>query len=297
MGPEYRDISQQELVTSAELNLSRLVRGVDAMDGGEAEGILDVTHSLRQLIAHGEGNRLLQRVADALGHQEPRIAYCQEVSDQRDGDDRDLRFALAALPFSQEDVGVEDWSTLEEFLNMKCLLVASPRLQEEVTYSWDGLISVVANKLGPSHTDDQRRKILDELNCYMVCGEPALRYALRTAGAAVATAGAELLLQIGRSFDRKLPLLHRTDRPAIYGALIFGGLDTGHVDLRFAGVLNGYPASILGYDANADPEWLFRPPLDIFEKEGFERRFLGRVSRNDPCPCGSGQKYKKCHGR
>jgi uncharacterized protein YecA (UPF0149 family) len=22
-----------------------------------------------------------------------------------------------------------------------------------------------------------------------------------------------------------------------------------------------------------------------------------KVGRNDPCPCGSGQKYKKCHGR
>jgi preprotein translocase subunit SecA len=22
-----------------------------------------------------------------------------------------------------------------------------------------------------------------------------------------------------------------------------------------------------------------------------------RVGRNDPCPCGSGKKYKNCHGR
>jgi len=22
-----------------------------------------------------------------------------------------------------------------------------------------------------------------------------------------------------------------------------------------------------------------------------------RTGRNDPCPCGSGQKYKRCHGR
>jgi uncharacterized protein YecA (UPF0149 family) len=22
----------------------------------------------------------------------------------------------------------------------------------------------------------------------------------------------------------------------------------------------------------------------------------GKVGRNDPCPCGSGKKYKKCHG-
>jgi len=26
------------------------------------------------------------------------------------------------------------------------------------------------------------------------------------------------------------------------------------------------------------------------------RRDLQKVGRNDPCPCGSGKKYKKCHG-
>jgi preprotein translocase subunit SecA len=25
-------------------------------------------------------------------------------------------------------------------------------------------------------------------------------------------------------------------------------------------------------------------------------RSFGRIGRNDPCPCGSGKKYKKCHG-
>jgi uncharacterized protein YecA (UPF0149 family) len=27
------------------------------------------------------------------------------------------------------------------------------------------------------------------------------------------------------------------------------------------------------------------------------RREEAKVGRNDPCPCGSGKKYKKCHGR
>src|SRR2546426_10349855 len=26
------------------------------------------------------------------------------------------------------------------------------------------------------------------------------------------------------------------------------------------------------------------------------QRAAARVGRNDPCPCGSGKKYKKCHG-
>ncbi len=27
------------------------------------------------------------------------------------------------------------------------------------------------------------------------------------------------------------------------------------------------------------------------------RRFRGKIGRNDPCPCGSGKKYKQCHGQ
>jgi uncharacterized protein YecA (UPF0149 family) len=27
------------------------------------------------------------------------------------------------------------------------------------------------------------------------------------------------------------------------------------------------------------------------------RKPLGKVGRNDPCPCGSGKKYKKCCGK
>jgi preprotein translocase subunit SecA len=26
------------------------------------------------------------------------------------------------------------------------------------------------------------------------------------------------------------------------------------------------------------------------------KREMPKVGRNDPCPCGSGKKYKKCHG-
>jgi preprotein translocase subunit SecA len=28
-----------------------------------------------------------------------------------------------------------------------------------------------------------------------------------------------------------------------------------------------------------------------------QRRFVEKVGRNDPCPCGSGKKFKFCHGR
>ena len=27
------------------------------------------------------------------------------------------------------------------------------------------------------------------------------------------------------------------------------------------------------------------------------QRVLGKIGRNDPCPCGSGKKFKHCHGK
>ncbi len=27
------------------------------------------------------------------------------------------------------------------------------------------------------------------------------------------------------------------------------------------------------------------------------KREVAKVGRNDPCPCGSGKKFKKCHGK
>jgi preprotein translocase subunit SecA len=33
------------------------------------------------------------------------------------------------------------------------------------------------------------------------------------------------------------------------------------------------------------------------EKKKPIRRQEKKIGRNDPCPCGSGKKYKKCHGK
>ena len=33
------------------------------------------------------------------------------------------------------------------------------------------------------------------------------------------------------------------------------------------------------------------------EKTQPVKRESKKIGRNDPCPCGSGKKYKKCHGR
>jgi preprotein translocase subunit SecA len=39
-----------------------------------------------------------------------------------------------------------------------------------------------------------------------------------------------------------------------------------------------------------------RGSSETSEKPVTVRRDEEKVGRNDPCPCGSGKKYKKCHG-
>jgi preprotein translocase subunit SecA len=53
---------------------------------------------------------------------------------------------------------------------------------------------------------------------------------------------------------------------------------------------------------DADPEAVAlavqeAPAAPQADKEQPFRRFGTKVGRNDPCPCGSGRKYKQCHGR
>ena len=53
------------------------------------------------------------------------------------------------------------------------------------------------------------------------------------------------------------------------------------------------------FDANAAPEELLAPtaaPVSGMLSAGADGD-LPKVGRNDPCPCGSGKKYKQCHGR
>ncbi len=47
----------------------------------------------------------------------------------------------------------------------------------------------------------------------------------------------------------------------------------------------------------ADVETLTLPePAEDKGQQPF-KRFGDKIGRNDPCPCGSGKKYKQCHGR
>lgn len=40
-----------------------------------------------------------------------------------------------------------------------------------------------------------------------------------------------------------------------------------------------------------------KEPAHIYDGRASYKRIMPKVGRNDPCPCGSGKKYKKCCGR
>ena len=49
----------------------------------------------------------------------------------------------------------------------------------------------------------------------------------------------------------------------------------------------GYEEALAGADGEAAPTPKAAPFV----------RHVGKIGRNDPCPCGSGKKYKHCHGK
>jgi hypothetical protein len=52
-----------------------------------------------------------------------------------------------------------------------------------------------------------------------------------------------------------------------------------------------------GFTPNEVFEKFEKAKLKPLPKEPFNPNTIPKVGRNEPCPCGSGLKYKKCHGR
>jgi preprotein translocase subunit SecA len=84
-----------------------------------------------------------------------------------------------------------------------------------------------------------------------------------------------------------LALLSRTARavgPTDLPAATTSGTSSGAPQISNSGSLNG-----AGGPASASEPEIQLPKVTI-------RRETPKVGRNDPCPCGSGKKFKNCHG-
>jgi len=51
------------------------------------------------------------------------------------------------------------------------------------------------------------------------------------------------------------------------------------------------------FNPNAAPEDLLAPNAAPGDSDDQSMTMGVKVGRNDPCPCGSGKKYKQCHGK
>ncbi|MDI9498018.1 MAG: SEC-C metal-binding domain-containing protein [Bacillota bacterium] len=96
---------------------------------------------------------------------------------------------------------------------------------------------------------------------------------------------------IRESLRQPIPLEEMTDETLIsldidYEKLLYNMHKAG------ARWLYGLEAWDLVFDAEKREEIGRR-----FRRENIARRDEMRVGRNEPCPCGSGKKYKNCHGR
>ena len=88
------------------------------------------------------------------------------------------------------------------------------------------------------------------------------------------------------------------DSPALHGASYTGGEsvdgDTGQSTVSHAKTAAGAQraAAVAATPGGGKPAPVAKPQTFVKDKEDP----FANVGRNDPCPCGSGLKYKKCHG-
>jgi len=80
---------------------------------------------------------------------------------------------------------------------------------------------------------------------------------------------------------------------------VFNGIDDLNCFVQV--LLNVFNNTRIYQNNGFTPEEIFRrferPKLKPLPKEPFNINKVVKVGRNDPCPCGSGLKYKRCHGR
>ena len=104
--------------------------------------------------------------------------------------------------------------------------------------------------------------------------------------------------------DDELITFSRTAPEAIAEGLGFGALCRNLVDLKRIDVAHEFvtrrlaslPQDVLGLDLRARLDALKAPPTTAAAAPA-PAAIKAPASRNDPCPCGSGKRYKECHGK
>ncbi|MBQ9284273.1 MAG: SEC-C domain-containing protein [Acidaminococcaceae bacterium] len=64
--------------------------------------------------------------------------------------------------------------------------------------------------------------------------------------------------------------------------------------------VNVFSQPSMEMDDHLDDAVTNNPTVDTTDGEGAKEPVVNKepeIGRNDPCPCGSGKKYKNCHGK
>lgn len=248
-----------ELFGQTRSALARLDAAISRYDDGDDAALGDISSLLRLLVTTGQGNDLLRRAGDLLNGDLPEFANLgPEVGD---GDDS-TEFDLGAQPaIDPTDRGAAP-ATIAEAMSRRVLVVRSGGAL--VRYTWSDLIRLAANKLGGTHSDEKLPLAADQVLAYTTLGGLGfLPTSLRQMAVAVSRYGHRLVSLI--SAEPIASPEHPNTSPRAGGWV---GAASVHMSDR----------------GRAD-----------FERG--ELPSIPKVGRNEPCPCGSGAKYKFCHGR
>lgn len=159
------------------------------------------------------------------------------------------------------------------------------RDDQQRTISRLGLVRALANQDGGAHVDAELGAAYADLS-----RKNSLGWQETQAGISRAMAGAELaaLRQIGHEILKTfIPNYCKTYTPKSGSQVMMAGAE----------MTSGGPASESTTQTTAAIGQFSAalengPPYNLHEFG-----FYPVVGRNEPCPCGSGQKYKRCHGR
>lgn len=276
-----------ELADQIVRQLRRLDSAIIELDDGDEYALDDIVIAIRSLAGQGKGNHTLTELARTIDD----VPDLHPVSAPAN-DEPTITFATGALPVADTHIASSDQAprSLGALMNLNCLTVTPPEDNQQRTYSWDQLVSAVANKLGAIHSDPNIPVAFDEIQRFETAGQPALVHALRNLAVVVSRHGHQLL--DAANVEHGLP--EPTHRIPAVGQMWVGSVQAAENRQRGGGNVT------FTFDPNVPPP----PPGQRKAKypmasvpTRMQAQPRSKTGRNDPCPCGSGNKHKRCCGR
>lgn len=292
MSPHSRDVTRprriDELAEQVARQLRRLNRAVRELDHGDEYALDDIVIAIRSLAGGGKGNHTIAELARTLDVIPPLHPITAPA-----GDDDAITFATGALPVADSHVvGASDKvpRSIGALMSMRCLAVSPPEDDAQRTYSWDQLVSAVANKLGPIHSDAEVPIAFDEIRRFETAGQATLAHALRNLAVVITRHGHDVLVAAG--FEQQ------SSQPS-HAIPATGQIWVGAIQVRENRRRGGGDVTFeFNPDVPQTPsgmERVIHPMASVPTRMGPTPP--KKVGRNEPCPCGSRLKYKRCCGR